>query len=157
MRNIEMKYYNVYYYCNIIDNLLCNFTSSIDWITTGAQFTEPFFEGEIENFPKYSALHAFCDFAVRKLMFEDAEEQLEAIQAKYDELDSIDNKAKRLRMAFESGGNDGCFLEVDRLFKMYEIKHETFFSYLVNEDFEFIIDLLIVIVADYSLPYVVQM
>lgn len=140
MRNIEMKYYNVYYYCNIIDNLLCNFTSSIDWITTGAQFTEPFFEGEIENFPKYSALHAFCDFAVRKLMFEDAEEQLEAIQAKYDELDSIDNKAKRLRMAFESGGNDGCFLEVDRLFKMYEIKHETFFSYLVNEDFEFIID-----------------
>ena len=139
MRNIEMKYYNVYYYCNIIDNLLHYFTSSLDWVTTGAQFTEPFFEGEIENFPKYSALHAFCDFAVRQLMFEDAEAQLEKIQDKYDEL-SIDNKAQRLRMAFKHGGKDGCFLEVDRLFKMYGIKHETFFSYLVNNDFDFIID-----------------
>lgn len=139
MRNIDMRYYNVYYYCNIIDNLLHYFTSSIDWITTGAQFTEPFFEGETENFPKYSALHAFCEFAVRKLMFEDAEEQLEAIQAKYDEL-NIDNKAKRLRIAFEYGGKDGCLLEIDRLFKMHEIEHETFFSYLVNEDFKLIAD-----------------
>lgn len=139
MRNIEMKYYNVYYYCGIIDNLLHYFTSSIDWVTTGAQFTEPFFEGEIESFPKYSALHAFCDFAVRQLMFEDAEEQLEEIQAMYDELD-IDNKAQRLRIAFEHGGKDGCLLEVDRLFQMYGIKHETFFSYLVNNDFKFIID-----------------
>lgn len=139
MRNIEMKYYNVYYYCSIIDNLLHYFTSSIDWVTTGAQFTEPFFEGGIDNFPKYSALHAFCDFAVRQLMFEDAEEQLEKIQNKYDEL-IIDNKAQRLRMAFAHGGKDGCFLEVDRIFKMYGIKHETFFSYLVNNDFEFIID-----------------
>ena len=42
MRNIEMNYYNVYYYCNIIDNLLHRFTTSIDWLPTGAQFTEPF-------------------------------------------------------------------------------------------------------------------
>lgn len=143
MRNIEMTYYNVYYYCNIIDNLLYYFTSSIDWVNTGAQFTEPFFEGfeeeEIENFPKYSALHAFCDFAVRKLMFEDAEEQLEMIQSKYDELD-IDHKAKRLRVAFEQGGNGSCFLEIDRLFKMYGIKHETFFSFLVNEDYKYFVD-----------------
>lgn len=113
--------------------------SSVDWFITGAQFTIPFFEGEIENFPKYSALHAFCDFEVCQLMFEDAEEQLREIQVKYDELD-VNNKAQRLRIAFEYEGRDDCFLEVDRLFKMYGIKHETFFSYLVNNDFEFIID-----------------
>lgn len=113
--------------------------SGPDWAPTGAQFTEPFFEGEIDNFPKYSALHAFCDFAVRQLMFEEAEEQLDEVQIKYDELE-IDNRAKRLKMAFEQAGNGSLFLEVDRLFKMYEIKHETFFSYLVNNDFEFILD-----------------
>ena len=56
MRNLKMNYYNVYYYCNVIDNLLHLFTEDISWATTGAQFTEPFFKGEIENFSKYSAL-----------------------------------------------------------------------------------------------------
>lgn len=139
VRNIEMNYYSVYYYCNIIDNLLHRFTSSIDWVPTGAQFTEPFFEGEVDCFPKYSALHAFCDFAVRKLMFEDAEEKIDIIQEKYDEL-KIKDKAKRLKLAFDYGGKDGCFLEIDRLFDMYGVKHETFFSYLVKNDFDYIID-----------------
>lgn len=139
MRNIEMNYYNVYYYCNIIDNLLHRFTTSIDWLPTGAQFTEPFFEEELESFPKYSALHAFCDFAIRQLMFEDAEKQIEDIQSIYDDL-KITDKAKRLSAAFRAGGKDGCFLEIDRLFNMYGIKHETFFSYLVKNDFDFIID-----------------
>ncbi len=59
MRSIEMTYENVYYYCNVIDNLLHQFTSSIDWVSTGMQFTESFFEGEVREFSKYSALHNF--------------------------------------------------------------------------------------------------
>ena len=139
VRNIEMNYYNVYYYCNIIDNLLNLFTSSIDWVVTGAQFTELFFEEEIECFPKYSALHAFCDFAIRQLLFEEAEEQIEDIQDRYDN-SVIDNKAKRLSVAFRGGEKDDCFLEVDRLFKTYGKKHESFFAYLVNNGFDSIID-----------------
>lgn len=141
MRNLEMTYYNVYYYCNILDNLLYYFMSGPDWAPTGAQFTEPFFESEIDNFPKYSALHAFCDFAIRQLMFEEAEKQLDGIQEKYDE-SKIGDRKKRLKAAFEQGGNGSSFLEVDRLFEMYEIKHETFFSYLtnnINNDSEFIL------------------
>jgi len=139
MRNIEMNYYNVYYYCNIIDNLLHLFTSSLDWVPSGAQFTEPFFGAEPECFPKYSALHAFCDFAVRKLMSEDAEEQLEKVQEQYDELQG-EKKAKRLRLAFEQSGNGSCLLKVDRIFGVYEMKHETFFSYLMKNDFDSILD-----------------
>lgn len=142
MRNLEMTYYNVYYYCNILDNLLYYFMSGPDWAPTGAQFTEPFFESEIDNFPKYSALHAFCDFAIRQLMFEEAEKQLDRIQEKYDE-SKIGDRKKRLKAAFEQGGNGSSFLEVDRLFEMYKIKHETFFSYLtnnINNDSEFILD-----------------
>ena len=132
VRNIEMNYYNVYYYCNIIDNLLNLFTSSIDWVVTGAQFTEPFFEEEIECFSKYSALHAFCDFAIRQLLFEEAEEQIEDIQDRYDN-SVIDNKAKRLSVAFRGGEKDDCFLEVDRLFKTYGKKHESFFGVITTK------------------------
>ena len=84
MRELKMSYYDVYYYCNIIDNLLHLFTENIDWAPTGAQFTEPFFEKEIANFPRYSALHEFCAFAVRVLIDEDAEQSLDIIQSRFD-------------------------------------------------------------------------
>lgn len=47
MRNINMSYYKVYYYCDIIDRLLYRFTGSIDWASTGAQFTEPFLKAKL--------------------------------------------------------------------------------------------------------------
>lgn len=141
MRNLQMNYYNVYYYCNIIDNLLYYFTEYIDWASTGAQFSEPFFEGEISNFPKYSALHQFCEFAVRVLMQEDADESLQKIQDKYESLDSVENKAERLRMAFNyDDRHSGYRLEVDRLLSLSGKKHETFFEYLLGCDFTFMID-----------------
>ena len=139
MRNIEMNYYNVYYYCNIIDNLIGLFTSSLDWVRTGAQFTEPFFEENPACFPKYSALHAFCEFAIRQLMFEDAEDQITEIQNKCNEL-KIAHKAKRLRIAFQESERGSCLLEVDHLFRMYGIAHETFFAYLIKNDFDDMVD-----------------
>ena len=89
MRNINMSYYKVYYYCDIIDCLLYRFTR-IDWASTGAQFTEPFFQGEVDSFPKYSALHSFCEFAINKLMTEEAEKDIDKTQEKYDELSDLD-------------------------------------------------------------------
>ena len=140
MRNINMSYHKVYYYCDIIDRLLYRFIDSIDWSSTGVQFTEPFFECEVDNFPKYSALHGFCEFAINKLMFEDAEKDIEEIQQKYDELSYLD-KPNKLAEAFNYDGQHlGLIFEVDDLFRMFEIKHETFFQYLLRNDFEFIID-----------------
>lgn len=140
MRNINMSYYKVYYYCDIIDRLLYRFTGAIDWASTGAQFTEPFFQGEVDNFPKHSALHSFCEFAINKLMTEDAEKDIEEIQEKYDELSDLD-KPKRLAEAFNyDGKHPGLSFEVDDLFRMFKVEHETFYQYLLRNDFEFIID-----------------
>lgn len=50
MRNFKMSYYNIYYYCNIADNLLTYFNGYIDWAPTGAQFTEPFFSRNQQTF-----------------------------------------------------------------------------------------------------------
>lgn len=135
-----MSYYKVYYYCDIIDRLLYRFTGSIDWASTGAQFTELYFEGKVDNFPNHSALHSFCEFAINKLMLEDAEKNIEEIQIKYDELNNL-NKAQRLARAFNyDGQHPGIHLEIDDLFVMFDADHETFFQYLLHNDFEFIID-----------------
>lgn len=141
MRNIEMNYYNVYYYCNIIDNLLYYFTGHIDWIKTGAQFTEPYFENGVSNFAKYSALHEFCCFAVKVLVDEDAEGSLEIIQERYDELGDEKNKAKRLRKAFQFDDDhrDGK-IEVDRILSFLNPKAQLFFSFLMDSDCKCISD-----------------
>ena len=133
MRNIEMSYYNIYYYCNIIDNLLHYFTENMEWARTGAQFTEPYFENEVPNFSKYSALHEFCFFAVRVLLNEDAEQSLEIVQARYDELSEEKNKAKRLRKAFQfdEDHSDGK-IEIDRMLSFLAPKAETFRSFLLD-------------------------
>jgi len=143
MRNIEMSYYNVYYYCNIIDNLLHLFTESIDWAATGAQFTDPFFEGEDNTsaFCKYSVLHQFCDYAIRVLLVEDAHVDLERIQEKYDELTNEKDKFKRLEIAFKQCvGNIDNHFEADRLRMSYGIKTESVFDFIVSGNCECMVD-----------------
>ena len=141
MRNIEMSYYHVYYYCNIIDNLLRLFTASIDWASTGAQFLDTFLEGDIEDFPKYSALHSFCDYAIRKLISEEDEKEIEDIQTRYDDEEAIRlDKAARLKYAFESDYGLNHRLWVDRLLANYGGNHESFYDFIKNAEFVFVSD-----------------
>ncbi len=135
MRNLEMSYYNIYYYCNIIDNLLHYFTKHIDWITTGAQFADPYFENEVPNFAKYSALHEFCCFAVKVLVDEDAADSLEIIQERYDALEDEKSKKERLRKAFQFDDDhqDGK-IEIDRILSLLSPKAKSFFSFLMDSD-----------------------
>ena len=135
MRELKMSYYDVYYYCNIIDNLLHLFTENIDWAPTGAQFTEPFFEKEIANFPRYSALHEFCAFAVRVLIDEDAEQSLDIIQSRFDELENEGNKAKRLHKAFRFDDDhlDGK-IDIDRILSKLKPDTQSFFDFLKKTD-----------------------
>lgn len=143
MRNIQMSYYNVYYYCNIIDNLLHLFTESIDWAPTGAQFTEPFFEDldNLKSFSKYSVLHLFCEYAIRVLLAEDGQEKIEVIQEKYNELENEVDKRKRLGIAFVHGrGQEKESFEADRLLHVYGNKKTTVFDVLSSGECEFMID-----------------
>ncbi len=142
MRNIEISYYNIYYYCNIADNLLIYFNGFIDWAPTGAQFTEPFFTQLPANFPKYSALHSFCEFVVRRIIHEETHKELEEIQSEYDSLENILDKRERLLKAFNYDKQfcNNTKLEVDRLFDYFNIKHQYFFDYLLDDDFTLIED-----------------
>ena len=143
MRNIRMNYYNVYYYCNIIDNLLHLFTESIDWAATGAQFTEPFFENtdDLKSFMKYSVLHQFCEYAIRVLLVEDGREKFEVIQEKYDELENEMDKRKRLEIAFRYCREQGIEnFEADRLQQIYGNKATTVFEVVLSGACEFMLD-----------------
>lgn len=141
MRNIEMSYYNVYYYCNIIDNLLRLFTTSIDWASTGAQFLDTFFEGDIEDFSKYSALHSFCDYAVRTLIGEEDEKELDEIQMRYeDEKAILLEGTARLKYAFQSDYGLNHRLWVDRLLANYGGKHQSFYNFIKDSKFTFVSD-----------------
>lgn len=135
MRELKMSYYDVYYYCNIIDNLLHLFVERIDWAPTGAQFTDPYFENVIPNFSKYSVLHEFCAFAVKVLIDEDAEKSLDIVQARFDALESERNKGKRIRKAFrfDDEHSDGK-IEVDRILSNIKPGAQTFFSFLKDSD-----------------------
>ena len=141
MRNIEMSYYNVYYYCNIIDNLLRLFTNSIDWAPTGAQFLDTFLEGDVEDFPKFSALHSFCDYAIRTLIAEEDEKELEEIQMRYDDEEAILlEQPLRLKYAFQSDYGLSHRLWVDRLLANYGTYHRSFYDFINGTDFAFISD-----------------
>lgn len=132
-----MSYYNVYYYCNIIDNLLHLFTTSIDWTSTAAQFKESLYEGEIENFSKYSILHIFLDYAIRTLISEEDEKELGVIQERYydDHAEHMDVK-QRLDYAFMSQYNHKNRLWIDRLLQNYSKKSECFYEYLEGKNID---------------------
>ena len=141
MRDIEMSYYNVYYYCNIIDNLLHLFTTSIDWASTGAQFKECFFAGDIDNFPKCSALHCFCDYAIRQLVSEEDEKEIEIIQERYDsEYAQTLASKNRLKYAFGDDYKLNQRLWVDRLLSNYGDTNESFYKFIKDEDVNLISD-----------------
>lgn len=142
MRNIEMSYYHVYYYCNIIDNLLRLFTSSIDWVSTGAQFLDAYFEGDVEDFPRHSALHAFCDYAIRTLVGEEDEKELDEIQMRYDdEKAMLLNQSKRIKYAFQNDHYKlNCRLWIDRLIANYGDGCESFYDFIKDAQFTCISD-----------------
>ena len=120
MRDFDMSYYNVYYYCNILDNLLYLFTSSIDWASTAAQFKDSFYEDDIPNFPKYSALHTFCDYAIRQLIWEEDQKELDVIGERYnDEYAKSLDQVGRLKYAFSGDYKHEQRLWIDRLLHNY--------------------------------------
>ena len=141
MRNIDMSYYNIYYYCSIADNLLTYFTSDINWLSTAAQFTDSFFLAEPESFPKYTALHSFCEFVIQQIFCEDTRNEIERIQEKYDMLVNVEDKKTRLLKSFNyDNQNKKALLEIDRVGDLFGMRQETFFDYLLNSEFTFIED-----------------
>jgi hypothetical protein len=109
MRNddVELRYYNTYYYANFIYNLL---SDRWDYLRTLHDLFEN--DGEfafIEPFAKYSALHIFTEFAVGLLFYEDLDSEYTA--------DSIKKGDPRLT--------------VNHAFDFYNLDHMSFKEWLL--------------------------
>ena len=65
---IDMKYFNVYYFCHLANISMGEF----DYISTNAEFTERQFDTEPEEFPKISVLREYCSWLVDRIFFEQA-------------------------------------------------------------------------------------
>jgi hypothetical protein len=65
---IDMKYFNVYYFCHLANESMGKF----DYASTNAEFTERQFEVEPEEFPKVSVLREYCFWLVDRVFYEQA-------------------------------------------------------------------------------------
>lgn len=83
MLRIEMKYFDTYYFCSIIQYLL----DKPDWgiIRTLAEFTDPIRECEREDFPKRSYLMDFIEFVVERILYEQNRYMAEDIEKAIEE------------------------------------------------------------------------
>lgn len=66
--NIDMKFFNVYYFCHLANESMGIF----DYATTNAEFTERQFEIEPEHFPKVSVLREYCSWIIDRVFYEQA-------------------------------------------------------------------------------------
>lgn len=65
---IDMKYFNVYYFCHLANESMGEFT----YASTNAGFTEQQFAIEPEEFPKISVLREYCFWLVDRVFYEQA-------------------------------------------------------------------------------------
>lgn len=65
---IDMKYFNVYYFCHLANESMGKFT----YASTNAEFTERQFEIEPEEFPRISVLREYCFWLVDRVFYEQA-------------------------------------------------------------------------------------
>lgn len=68
MMVINMKFFNVYYFCHLANESMGKF----DYARTNAEFTERQFEVEPEDFPKVSVLREYCFWLIDRVFYEQA-------------------------------------------------------------------------------------
>lgn len=67
--NINMKYYNVYYFCHLANESMGKF----DFVTNHGMFLDSYYNIEAEDFPKTSVLWHYCLWLINSVIREQAE------------------------------------------------------------------------------------
>lgn len=65
---INMKYFNVYYFCHLANESMGKF----DYASTNAEFTERQFDIEPQDFPRVSVLREYCSWLIDRVFYEQA-------------------------------------------------------------------------------------
>lgn len=68
MIKFEMKYFNTYYFCSLIEDLVE--TSDLDFAPLLSEFDTSYLEIQPADFSKKSALHEFCYWVIERLCYE---------------------------------------------------------------------------------------
>lgn len=66
--NIDMKFFNVYYFCHLANESMGKF----NYVNTNAEFTEQLIESNPEDFPKVSVLREYCFWLIDRIFYEQA-------------------------------------------------------------------------------------
>ena len=121
-----MKYYNVYYYCNIISNIVMYFQE--EYLVNLSEFFELFYpEGLPEKFEKKSVLHSFCEWCVISVLDNDMSEEYDSF------LKFVETHG--LNFAIECGKNRGSrWFSIERAMDEYEMDPLLFVDFLSGNE-----------------------
>lgn len=65
---IDMKYFNVYYFCHLANESMGNF----EYARINAEFTERMYEVVPKDFPRVSVLREYCYWLIDRVFYEQA-------------------------------------------------------------------------------------
>lgn len=71
MIRMEMEYFNTYHFCSIAEYLVTE--GDLDYVRTLGEFVDIYCDDERVDFSKESYLHAFVEFMIRRVLFEQNE------------------------------------------------------------------------------------
>lgn len=108
--NIEMKYFNVYYYCNIVSNMIKYQTE--EFLVNLSEFSHAYIESIPETYQKESMLIHFCKWAAGNIMEEDM----------YDDIKQLIEKIEKIKSQYQE--NIGEDEDIDDLHKFFNLKKE---------------------------------
>lgn len=137
MKHIEMKYYNTYYYCNIIVNVI----NDIEYLTKLNEFFEGYFDESCIDeykFPRDSILHDFSRWVIEEIMWEEMDEVLREMDSKYSSAEG--DKGDRLKNAFADKYGYEVRLQLEYVIESYTDEKISFKKWLEAETFDFIQD-----------------
>lgn len=128
---MEMKYFNTYYFCSIAEYLMVE--GDLDFARTLDEFTTGFVGIERIDFSKESYLHAFIEFMVERIFFEQNEYLAYDIENAIIE-DGFEKVVSEKHKVFErkSLKDDYHYTMFEMAIKQYENKVEKMQDWIVD-------------------------
>lgn len=137
MKHFEMKYYNTYYYCNIIVNVIKDF----DYLVKLNEFFEGHFDESCIDgykFPRDSILHEFLRWIMEDIIWEEMDEVLKEMDLQYSSI--VGEKKDKLEKVFTDRYGYKIRLQLECVVESYTDEKICFEKWLEKEEFKFIQD-----------------
>lgn len=108
--NIEMKYFNVYYYCNVVSSIIQYQTE--EFLVNLSEFSHSYIESIPETYQKESMLILFCQWAAGNIMEDDM----------YNDIKLLKDQIKKINSQGQE--NVGEESDIDDMHDFFNLKKE---------------------------------